>query len=268
MQRPIENTPRSAALPATGSALGVAYIETGSAPVSTQAHSFLRPGESMPISVFLADDHSIVREGLRTLIEAQSGMTVVGEATDGAEAWHGVRTMAAQGVAPDVVIMDVSMPGMGGVEATAKIHESLPTIKILVLSMHEDRSYLRSLLEAGAAGYVLKRSAATELVRAIQTVVSGGVYLDPALAATVARSFVEDGRSMRTTRSTAPPTLSEREESVMRLIAQGYANKEIAAQLHLSVKTVETYKARSMEKLELDSRVDLIRYALAQGWLQ
>ena len=263
MPYPVAATPRASSFSTmdtdAGSLLPMPLVDTRESDASPVAR---------PISVFLADDHAIVREGLRTLIESQSEMTFAGEATDGTEALRRLTILSAEGNAPDVMVMDVSMPNMGGVEATTQLHETLPHIKVLVLSMHEDRSYLRSLLEAGAAGYVLKRSAATELVRAIHTVMDGSVYLDPALTATVTRSFVEDGRAARGPRIGALPSLSEREESVMRLIAQGYANKEIAAQLHFSVKTVETYKARSMEKLELDSRVDLIHYALAQGWLQ
>lgn len=222
------------------------------------------------LRIFLADDHTIVRDGLKTLINAQPDMSVIGEADDGKMAWERLRTLQPpQGVGVDVVVMDVSMPNWNGAEATARVKESWPETRILALSMHEDKSYLRSLLEAGASGYVLKRSAADDLIRAIRIVASGGTYLDPALAATVAEALVRGnttmGRPLRGEIEGAP--LSEREEEVLRLIAQGFTNKEIGAKIFLSVKTVETYKARSMEKLGLNSRADIIRFAVARGWL-
>lgn len=217
------------------------------------------------LRILLTDDHAVVRMGLTTLLNAQADMEVAGEATDGREAFAQIKTLQ-----PDVVVMDVSMPGWNGIEATQHIKQRWPEIKVLALSMHEDKSYLRSLLEAGAAGYVLKRSAADELVRAIRAVSAGGMYLDPALSDAVAESLMRGGgaprQPLRGEISGAP--LSEREGVVLRLIAQGFTNKEIGVKLSISVKTVETYKSRSMEKLGLDSRADIVRYALAQGWLQ
>jgi len=223
------------------------------------------------LRVLLADDHSVVREGVKTLVNAQPDMEVVGEASNGEECWRLIRAFAARAALPDVTVLDVSMPGWSGTETTARILKSCPSVRILTLSMHEDRSYLRSLLEAGVMGYVLKRSAATELIRAIRTIAEGDTYLDPALTATVMDSFLRNGHSRHVATAlrgeiTGTP-LSEREDSVLRLTAQGYTNKEIAVQLKLSVKTVETYKARSMEKLNLDSRTDIVRYALTKGWL-
>lgn len=212
------------------------------------------------LRVVLAEDHSMVREGLKSLVNAQPDMEVVGEAADGKIAWERVRDLQ-----PDVVVMDVSMPEWNGAEATQRIKLSWPSIRVLALSMHEDKSYLRSLLEAGASGYVLKRSATDELIRAIRVVASDSTYLDPAISAAVVESFVKGKQSPRGEMVGNP--LSERESRVLRLIAQGYTNKEIAVQLTISVKTVETYKARSMEKLSLDGRADIVRYALAQGWL-
>jgi DNA-binding NarL/FixJ family response regulator len=213
------------------------------------------------LRVVLADDHVIVREGIKTLVNAQPDMEVVGEASDGGEVWRRVDELR-----PDLVIMDVSMPGGNGVEATARIKASWPDVKVLALTMHEDKAYLRGLLEAGAAGYVLKRSAADELIRALRAVATGGTYLDPALAAAVVETFV--GRKPTPLRGEMVGTpLSDRETEVLHLIARGFANKEIAARLGVSVKTVETYKARSMEKLGLDGRADIVRYALSQGWL-
>jgi DNA-binding NarL/FixJ family response regulator len=218
------------------------------------------------LRVLLADDHAVVRMGLRTLIDAQPDMEVVGESADGRDVCSAVESLR-----PDVVVMDISMPVWSGVEATAQIRERHPEVRVLALSMHAERSYLRSLLEAGAVGYVLKRSAADELVRAIRAVATGGMYLDPALSDAVASSLVR-GAAPVTGRASlrgdvGGTALSEREAEVLRLIAEGFTNKEIAVRLSISIKTVETYKARSMEKLGFNSRTDIVRYALAAGWL-
>ncbi len=211
------------------------------------------------LQIFLADDHVVVREGLKTLINAQPDMIVIGEAGDGETAWQ-----QAQACQPDVVIMDITMPGLNGVQATAQLKRACPQIKVLALSVHDDTSYLRQLLAAGAAGYILKHAAADDLIQAIRMVAAGGVYLDPALASHVVAGYVRVPVVASALRGAA---LSERETEVVQRIAQGYSNKEIAAQLTLSVKTVETYRARAMEKLGLDSRSALVRYALERGWL-
>jgi DNA-binding NarL/FixJ family response regulator len=211
------------------------------------------------LRVFLADDHAVVREGLKALVNAQPEMEVVGEAADGRTA-----TEQVQKLHPDVVVMDVSMPEMNGAQATERLKQTCPLVKVLALTVHEDKGYLHQLLEAGAVGYVLKRAAAEELIRAIRTVAAGGVYLDPTLAGKVVGGFVrKPGKH-----SAAGESLSERETEVVRMLARGHSNKEIAAKLSLSVKTVETYKARSLEKLGLHSRADLVRYAMQRGWLQ
>jgi DNA-binding NarL/FixJ family response regulator len=222
------------------------------------------------IRVFLADDHVVVRAGLRTLIDGQPDLAVVGEADDGQTAIERIAALQPpEGPGVDVALLDVSMPNGGGAEATAKVTKSWPETRVVALTMHEDKSYLRSLLEAGAAGYVLKRSASEELIRAIHTVAEGGTYLDPNLSAAVAESLTRGGSARASLRGEMQgATLSEREEEVLKLIAQGYTNKEIGVKLFLSVKTVETYKARSMEKLEMSGRADIVRYALAQGWLR
>ncbi|MBN9118506.1 MAG: response regulator transcription factor, partial [Planctomycetes bacterium] len=204
-----------------------------------------------------ADDHAIVREGLRSLVNSQSEMEVIGEASDGPSA-----VSMTESLDPDVVVMDVSMPGLNGVQVAAQLRTARPGRKVLVLTVHEDKGYLRQLIEAGATGYVLKRAAASELVQAIRAVADGGTYLDPTLAASLVDDFVRPAPEPSTVE------LSERESEVMRLIALGYSNKEIAAQLKLSVKTIETYKTRSMEKLHFRSRVDIVRYAAQRGWLQ
>src|SRR4051812_35595392 len=200
------------------------------------------------LRVFLADDHAVVREGLKALINAQPGMQVSGEAGDGRTACQEIEMLQ-----PDVVVMDVSMPGMNGAQATAQLKQTCPHAKVLALTVHEDKGYLRQLLEAGASGYMLKRAAAEELIHAIRAVAVGGVYLDPAIAGKVVGSFVRKPSAKGVSEE---GDLSDREAEVLRLIATGYSNKEIAGQLTLSVKTVETYKARSMEKLGLHSRAE------------
>lgn len=211
------------------------------------------------LQIFLVDDHMVVREGLKTLINAQPDMEVIGEAGDGDSAWQQARDCQ-----PDVVIMDISMPQMNGIQATAQLKAVCPNIKVLVLSVHEDTSYLRQLLAAGASGYIIKHTAADALIQAIRLVASGGIYLEPSLADHVVARYV---RTPAITTELLGTALSERETEVAQRVAHGYSNKEIAAQLTLSIKTVETYRARAMEKLGLESRAALVRYALEHGWL-
>jgi two-component system, NarL family, response regulator NreC len=211
------------------------------------------------LQIFLADDHVVVREGLKTLINAQPDMIVIGEAGDGQDAWQQARECQ-----PDVVIMDITMPDVNGVQATERLKRVCPAIKVLALSVHEDTSYLRQLLAAGATGYVLKHVAADVLIQAIRTVAAGGMYLDPALAGHVVARYV---RVPGVASELLGADLSEREVEVAQRVAQGYSNREIATQLSLSVKTVETYRARALDKLGLDSRAALVRYALEHDWL-
>jgi DNA-binding NarL/FixJ family response regulator len=212
------------------------------------------------LRVFLADDHMVVREGLKSLVNAQPDMHVVGEADNGGAAWR-----AASELAADVVVMDVSMPEMSGAEATERLRRECPQVKVLALTVYEDKSYLRQMLDAGASGYVLKRAVTDELVRAIRTVAAGGSYVDPTLAGSLVNSFF----NQETAEGRAPVgELSERESQVLRFIAWGYSNKEIGWKLNISAKTVDTYKLRLMEKLSLRSRTDIVRYALRQGLLQ
>ena len=211
------------------------------------------------LRVFLADDHAIVREGLKALINGQAGMEVVGEAADGRTA-----CARAKEIRPDIVVMDVSMPELNGVQATRELRAQCPDVKVLALTVHEERSYLRDLMEAGASGYVLKRSAAEDLVHAVQVVARGDVYLDPSVTAVVLGKLAR----ARPQSDDSSLDLSDRESEVLQLIAQGHSNRDIAGRLKISVKTVETYKARSMEKLGLTSRADIVRFALQKGWLQ
>jgi two-component system, NarL family, response regulator NreC len=199
----------------------------------------------------------VLREGLKKLIDAEPDMVTVGEATEGSEAIAG-----AMRLLPDVMIMDITMPGVSGVRATRQIHEACPSVKIVALTVHEDRSYLRELFDAGAVGYVVKRAAADELIRAVRSVAAGNVYVDPLLAGKVVAATVNASFDV------AGCDITERETDVLRRIARGYSNKEIAAQLGISVKTVETYKARAMEKLGLRHRVDIVRLGSDRGWLQ
>jgi DNA-binding NarL/FixJ family response regulator len=215
----------------------------------------------MPIlRILLADDHAIVRQGVKALIASQADMEVIGEADDGASA-----LLKAVELLPDVVVIDLSMPRLNGTQATEQIKQACPGVKVLALTVHEDRGYLRRILEAGASGYALKQAPAEQLYRAIRLVAAGGIYLDPALAGKVVGTLVRED-SIR--KALQVDNLSERETEVVRLIAKGYSNKEIAAQLAINAKTVETYKTRSLEKLDLRSRADLVRYALQRGWLQ
>jgi len=187
-------------------------------------------------------------------------MEVVGEASDGLGAVE--RTQA---LLPDVLVIDISMPKLNGLKATEKLKEVCPQVKVLTLSRHADDGYVRALLAAGARGYVLKQSASSELIHAIRAVAAGGDYIDPKLAGKLVASY--SGRS-GTVRGETKASLSEREVEVLRLLALGYSNKEIAAQLSLSVKTIEVHKANAMRKLKFTSRLELIRYAVFRGWLQ
>ncbi len=212
------------------------------------------------LRILLADDHEIFREGLKMLVSAQPDMDVIGEAKNGRMA-----VALAQQLQPDVVVMDVSMPELNGLKATEKLKALCPHLKILTLTRHTDDGYLQQLLKVGASGYVLKQIASSELIRAIRSVSRGDTYIDPALTERLISSFV----GARPPRGTpAGKDLTGREEEVLRFIAWGYSNKEIAARLSLSVKTVEAHKTNAMQKMGLKSRIDIVRYALLQGWLQ
>ena len=212
-----------------------------------------------PLRILLADDHVTMRHGLRLLIDSQEDMKVVSEASDGRAA-----IASAQTLRPDVVVMDISMPGMNGLAASRALKEQQPDIAIVTLTRHGDDAYLQELLRAGVAGYVLKQSAPTELLQAIRAAAAGGQYVDSALTARVTARAV--GRADKVHTPAATPT--ERESEVLRLIASGYSNKEIAGRLSLSVKTVEAHKANAMRKLGLSGRIDIVKYAVLQGWLE
>jgi len=214
---------------------------------------------AVPLRILLADDHATVRHGLKLLIDRQADMEVVGEAADG----DGVLRQA-EALKPDIVVIDISMPGMNGLVATRALKRMQPDVAIVALTRHDDETYLEELLRAGASGYVLKQSASLEFMRAIRAVAAGGVYVDPAMTSRVA-----DGLLARNPDVSLQPrsSISERESEVLRLVAVGHSNKEIAALLKISVKTVEVHKTNAMRKLGMTGRVDIVRYAVLQGWL-
>jgi DNA-binding NarL/FixJ family response regulator len=214
--------------------------------------------QGRPLRILLADDHLTMRHGLKLLIDSQPDMQVVAEASDGDGA-----VQATIALSPDIIVMDISMPGTNGLVATRTLKQLRPGAAIVVLTRHSDDAYLQEFLRAGVAGYVLKQSASAELLQAIRAVASGGQYLDSSLTARVTDAFLS--KKGRIGRSSAE--LTEREAEVLRLIASGYSYKEIAAQLSLSVKTVDAHKTNAMRKLDLTGRIDIVKYAVLQGWL-
>jgi two-component system response regulator NreC len=195
------------------------------------------------------------------LVNAQPDMEVVGEASNG----HAAITQARE-LLPDLLVMDISMPELNGLRATEKLRKEFPDLKILTLTRHTDDGYLQQLIKAGVNGYVLKQSAPTELINAIRTVTAGRSYVDSELTHKVMGGYI--GRSAGPLRGEGAREVSDRESEVLRLIAWGYSNKEIAARLELSVKTVEAHKSNAMRKLNMRSRIDIVRYAILQGWLE
>jgi len=212
------------------------------------------------LRILLADDHETVREGLKTILNAQADMEVIAEAPDGRSAVERAALLH-----PDIVIMDVSMPGMTGVRATQAIKETCGKVKVLTLTRHSEEGYLQQLMRAGASGYVLKQSRATEILHAIRAVAKGATYVDPQLPAPLSK-IVPPPAPARTGQPRS--ALSPREEEVLRLVAWGYSNKQIAAQLNLSVKTIETHKANASQKLGLTTRIEIVSFAVLQGWLR
>jgi DNA-binding NarL/FixJ family response regulator len=210
---------------------------------------------SESIRILVTDDHAVLRAGLTALLNAEEGLRVVGEAGDGVECLR-----VAQALQPDVILLDINMPGLNGLDALPLLRQVAPKSRVLVLTMHDDVTYLRQVLQAGGAGYVLKQAADKELLTAIRTVYNGGNFLHPAHAQALLSAPTP--ASAATDQDEALAQLSEREQEVLKLIALGYSNKEIAEKLILSVKTVETYKARIMEKLDLTTRAALVRFAL------
>lgn len=213
-----------------------------------------------PLRILVADDHAIVRQGLKLLIDSQPDMKVIAEAADGKAALE-----QASAFKPDIVVMDISMPGMNGLVATRTLKVRQPGVTIVALTRHEDEKYLEELLRAGASAYVLKQSAPADFLKAIRAVAAGGIYLDPAMTSRVADGLLAGKAQAAAAQPTVKPT--ERESEVLRLVAVGHSNVEIAARLEISVKTVEVHKTSAMRKLGLTGRVDVIRYGVLQGWL-
>ncbi len=211
----------------------------------------------MSVKIILADDHRIMREGLRALLEQQSGMEIIAEADDG-------RTTVdlAHELKPDVVVIDISMPDLNGIDATRQIISAVPHIKVIALSMHSDRKFVREMLSAGASGYLLKDSAFEELGTALAAVLNNQTYLSPKIADTVVRDYLG---KIDTTESRTSPSLTHREREVLQLLAEGRTTKEIASKLCVSIKTIETHRKQIMEKVGLNSVAELTKYAIREG---
>jgi DNA-binding NarL/FixJ family response regulator len=210
------------------------------------------------IRVLLAEDHETVRQGLKLLLENQPEIEVIADAEDGRQALE-----RAKALKPDVVVLDVSMPHMNGLEATRAIKDALPSTAVVALTRHGEEAYIQELLGAGASAYILKRSAFTELLQGIQAAAAGKRYLDSTLVSRTAVEYLQ-----RYSRESAKSAITDREASVLRLMALGHSNKEIAVALDIAVKTVEVHKAKAMRKLNLRGRIDVIRFAVLNGWLE
>lgn len=216
---------------------------------------------SHPTRILLADDHAVLRSGLRLLLTSHNEYEVVGEASSGTE----TLTLAEQ-LQPDLILLDLSMPALGGLDALPTLRKLAPSARVLILTMHDDPSYLRQALKLGANGYVLKKAADSELLSAVHAVLRGEVYVHPSMT----RILLEDllPEAQLTNSENAWDSLSEREREVLRLVALGHTSAEIAEQLSLSIKTVETYRARGMEKLGLRTRAALVRFVLQEGLIK
>lgn len=213
------------------------------------------------IRVLLADDHTAVREALAVLVNSQPDMVVIAQAGNGDEAVERAREAH-----PDVAVLDLSMPAMSGLEVTMVLRDAIPSTRILMLTRHGEYHHVQELLRAGASGYVLKQSSSDELLQAIRVVASGKSFLDPLVAGQIAQHHAADAEAHR--QRPIREELTPRELEVLRLLARGYANREIAAELDISVKTVDAHKANGMSKLGMSSRIELVRFAIHQGWLR
>lgn len=210
------------------------------------------------IRVLLTEDHTIVREGLCSLLENEAGIEVIGEAENGREAIDKVQQLH-----PDVVLMDISMPDLNGLEATRQIKQQFPEVKVLILTMHADEEYVFQILKTGASGYVVKQTAFEELVQAIKTAYQGHSFLSPLISQTVIEGYIRQAGT--TTEENSYDILTNREREVLQLIAEGHSTRDIAERLYISVKTVETHRSHLMEKLDLHSTAELVKYAIRKG---
>jgi len=211
----------------------------------------------MPTRILLADDHTIIRQGLCSLLEKQPDIEVVGAAEDGRKAIELVRKLA-----PDIVIMDISMPNLNGIDATRKIISEMGDVKVIALSIHSSRRFVTEMLKAGASAYILKECLFDELIEAIRTVLSGGVYLSPKITGVVVDDYV---KRMSTDYQPEAPALTEREREVLQLLAEGKSTKQIAPQLHVSSKTIESNRRNIMDKLGIHNVAELTKYAVREG---
>ncbi|MCK5173358.1 MAG: response regulator transcription factor [Planctomycetes bacterium] len=211
----------------------------------------------MSIRIILADDHKIIRDGLRSLLEKEDDIQIIAQADDGRKTIELVTELT-----PDVVIMDIGMPGLNGIEATRHIAHEFPKVKTIALSMHSDKRFVTEMLKAGASGYLLKNCAFEELATSIRTVVDGKTYLSPAITDIVVDNYI---RSTPDTQPTVYSTLTNREREVLQLLAEGRTTKQIAIQLYVSTKTVETHRAKIMKKLDIDNMATLTKYAVREG---
>ncbi len=209
-------------------------------------------------SVVIADDHAIVRAGLRSLIHDEIGLDLVGEATGGYEAIDLVQKNR-----PDVLVLDISMPDLDGISVTRKLKQEFPKLHILILTLHEDEALVKEAIKAGASGYILKRAAETELISAIQVILRGDMYIDPAML----RSLLIETRPDSTQQNRPVETLTPREKEILKLIVEGYTNRQISEQLTISIRTVEGHRANIADKLGLRSRLELVRYARQHGMI-
>jgi len=212
----------------------------------------------MAVRILIADDHGVVRAGLRALLNGVGDLEVVGEASDGSETLR-----VAEELRPDIVLLDLSMPGAGGIEVTRRLKEFLPETRVLILTVHEDATLLREAIRAGAAGYILKRAVESDIVAAIHAAQRGELYVHPAMT----RLLLQEPASKPRPRGGDPNALSRRERDVLRLLARGYTNRQAAEELGLSVRTVEAHRASLMTKLGLRNRVELVRWAAANKLL-
>lgn len=229
---------------------------------NTATDAPIRPGdEHGKIRVLLADDHTILRAGLRMMLNAQPDIEVVGEASDGRQA-----ITEAQRLVPEVILMDITMPECNGIEATRQVKRLLPDVRVLVLTMHENEEYLFQVLRAGASGYMLKEAADTELISAIRVVSSGRFYLSPSAQTMMVSDYLQRVRTGEERDSYG--ALTEREREILKLVAEGYTNNQIAERLFISPKTVDTHRTHIMDKLNLHSRAELVKYAMRRGLLE
>lgn len=215
----------------------------------------------MKMRILLADDHTILRAGLKMMLNAQPDMEVVGEAQDGRQA-----IQEAQRLQPDVVLMDITMPDMNGIEATKQIKRNLPTARVLILTMHEHDEYVFQALRAGASGYMLKEAADTDLISALHIIQSGQFYLSPAAQSVMVGDYLQRVRTGEEKDSYS--SLTEREREILKLVAEGHTNNQIAERLIISPKTVDTHRTHIMDKLNLHSRAELVKYAMRRGLLE